>query len=240
MGPGGGGRRRGKVERKYQFPFGWIGNAAVEKLYSYGPATAGAPSAKTPAAERAGSSASTTRMPSPTVSAPPPPALRIAMFVAPPAPTDVPSTTNVSERVAAPPSLSTVSSFSVPPLEMKVPGPATPAWRAPVITSTSPAAGLLCRSIVPELVNVDGHADQVALQRPAERHCVVGVPEREILPRAVQRRGACHCGECQRSVVGEAVVWAGAEVRYGHPQRIAHAVPSGVGEVPQVEQAIVE
>ena len=44
-----------------------------------------------------------------------PPALRIAMFVAPPGPTDVPSTTNVSERVAAPPSLSTVSSFSVPP-----------------------------------------------------------------------------------------------------------------------------
>ena len=39
------------------------------------------------------------------------------------------------------------------------------------------------------------HADHLALQRPAERHCVVGVPEREILPRAVQRRGACHCGE---------------------------------------------
>ena len=50
------------------------------------------------------------------------------------------------------------------------------------------------------------HADQVALQRPAERHCVVGVAEREILPRAVQRGGACHCGEPQRSVVGEAVV----------------------------------
>ena len=31
-----------------------------------------------------------------------------------------------------------------------------------------------------------------------------------------------------------------AEVRYGHPQRIAHAVPIGVGEVPQVEQAIVD
>ena len=27
-----------------------------------------------------------------------------------------------------------------------------------------------------------------------------------------------------------------AEVRYGHPERIAHAVPIGVGEVPQVEQ----
>ena len=35
-----------------------------------------------------------------------------------------------------------------------MPGPATPACRAPVITSTSPAAGLLCRSIVPELMNV--------------------------------------------------------------------------------------
>ena len=47
-------------------------------------------------------------------------------------------------------------------------------------------------------------------------------------------------GQRQRSVVGEAVVWAGAEVRYGHAERIAHAVPSGVGEVPQVERAIVE
>ena len=94
--------------------------------------------------------------------------------------------------------------------------------------------------MMPELVNVVRHADQVALQRPAERHGVVGVPEREILPRAVERGGACHCGERQRSVVGEAVVWAGAEVRYGHPERIAPAVPIGVGEVPQVEQAIVE
>ncbi len=30
-----------------------------------------------------------------------------------------------------------------------------------------------------------------------------------------------------------------AEVRYGHPERIA-AAPSGVGEVPQVERAIVD
>src|SRR5262245_50144624 len=77
------------------------------------------------------------------------------MLVGPPEPTVVASTTNVSDRVAEPPWLSTVSSFSVPPLDMKVPGPATPATRAPVITSTSPAAGLLCRSIVPELMNVD-------------------------------------------------------------------------------------
>ena len=40
---------------------------------------------KTPAAERGLSSASTTRMPLPTVNAPAPPALRIAMFVGPPA-----------------------------------------------------------------------------------------------------------------------------------------------------------
>jgi hypothetical protein len=42
----------------------------------------------------------------------------------------------------------------------------------------------------------------------------------------------------QRSVVGEG---AGAEIRYGHPDRIAHAAngPCGVSEVPQVERAIV-
>ena len=71
-----------------------------------------------PLAERAGFFTSTTRMPSLTVSAPPPPALRIAIFVAPRPPTNAPSTTNVSERVATSPWLSTVSSFSVPPLEM--------------------------------------------------------------------------------------------------------------------------
>jgi hypothetical protein len=43
------------------------------------------------------------RIPSPTVSAPVPAALRIAIDVAPAGPTSVPSTTNVSERVAAPP-----------------------------------------------------------------------------------------------------------------------------------------
>ena len=53
------------------------------------------------------------------------------------------------------------------------------------------------------------HADQVALQRPAEGHCVAGLPQREILPRAVQRRSACHLEEGQRSVVGEGVVSTG-------------------------------
>src|SRR4029077_16848323 len=56
----------------------------------------------------------------------------------------------------------------------------------------------------------------------------------------VQRRGSCNIEERQRSVVGENVVWTGAEIRYGHPQRIAHADPSGVGELPQVERTIVE
>ena len=71
---------------------------------------AGAPSAKTPAAERLGSSACTTRMPLSTVSAPAPPAFLTDSRVAPPGPTDVPSTTRTSERESAPPSFSTVSS----------------------------------------------------------------------------------------------------------------------------------
>ena len=74
------------------------------------------------------------------------------------------------------------------------------------------------------------YADQVALQRPAERHRVVGVAEWEILPRAVQSGGACHCGEPQRSIIGEAVVWPVAQVGYGHPKRIPHAVT--IGEMP--------
>src|SRR5262249_14751451 len=75
-----------------------------------------------------------------------------------------------------------------------------------------------------------------------ERHCVVGIVEREILPHGIQRRGACHCGEPQRSIIGidEAVVWAVAEVRDGHPEHIAAAVRSGLGEMPQVERTIVD
>ena len=90
-----------------------------------------------------------------TVSAPAPPAWRITMFVAPLAPTDMPSTTNVSECVAAPPSLSTVSSFSVPPFGDEGAGPGSPGLaRAGDHEQRRPATGLLCRSIVPELVNV--------------------------------------------------------------------------------------
>ena len=151
----------------------------------------------------------------------------------------MPSTTNVSERVAAPPSLSTVSSLSVPPLEMKVPSArGTPACRAPVITSTSPATGLLCRSMMPELVNVvtpikwpcNGPPSAIALLGfPSGRYCPV-----------------------LSSVV--APVTAGSlsvpllvKLLFGPSPRSAMATrsvsrppPSGVGEVPQVEQAIVE
>src|SRR4029453_5236898 len=139
------------VFRRYQLPCDPGVAPPLNRKYPNAPAVIEPPwSENAPDAERAGTSACTTRMPSPTVSAPPPPALRIAMLVGPPGPTDVPSTTKVSERVAAPPSLRTVSSLSTPPLEMKVPGPGRPAmgvgtrpaWRAPVITSTSPATGL--------------------------------------------------------------------------------------------------
>jgi hypothetical protein len=83
------------------------------------------------------------------------------------------------------------------------------------------------------------HADQVALQGAVECHRVVRVPEREILPGVIQRNGACHGGQRQDSVVGEAVVLAVAQIRYGHPERIADTVSIGVGEVPQVERTIV-
>ena len=153
-------------------------------------------------------------MPSPTVSAPAPPALRMeglrrALRRRP----IVPSTTNVSESVAAPPSLSTVSSFSEPPLEMNVPGPATPAVRR-AGDDEHVAGGRVALQIDHARIGERRHADHVALQRPAERHRIVGVAEREILPRAVQRRGACHCGERQRSVVGEGVVSACSEIPY--------------------------
>ena len=112
----------------------------------------------------------------------------------------------MSECVAAPPSLSTVSSFSVPPLEMKVPVPASPSL-ARAGDHEHVASDGVALQIDGARVGERLHADQVALQRAAERHRVVGVPEREILrPDAVERGGACHCGECQRSVVIEAVV----------------------------------
>ena len=84
------------------------------------------------------------------------------------------------------------------------------------------------------------HADHVALQRPAERHGVVGVPEREILARAVQRRGACHCGEPSVPLLVKLLFGPVAEVRYGHPTVSRTPSPVGVGEMPQVERAVVE
>ena len=47
-------------------------------------------------------------------------------------------------------------------------------------------------------------------------------------------------GSASVPLLVKTVVGAGAEVRYGHPQRIAPAAPIGVGEVPQVERAVVE
>src|SRR5262249_6811172 len=78
------------------------------------------------------------------------------------------------------------------------------------------------------------HADQLTLHRPVERHCVVEVAEREILPRRVQLRGAWCSEQRKRSEIGEAIVWVGAKVRYSHPERIASA-PRGVGEMSQIE-----
>ena len=115
------------------------------RRYSNGPAVTRLASWKAPPAERVGSSTSTTRIPLPKVRPPVPPALRMKVFVAPPAPTAVPSTTKVSDSVAAPPWLSTVSSFSIPPLEIYVPPPPIPGVeppRPPVIINTSPGAGL--------------------------------------------------------------------------------------------------
>ena len=151
----------------------------------------------------------------------------------------MPSTTNVSERVAAPPSLSTVSSFSVPPLEMKVPGPATPAWRAPVITSTSPATGLLCRSIVPELVNVVTPINWPC-NGPPSAIALLGLPSGRYCPVLSSVVAPVTAGSASVPLLVKLLFGPVAEVRYGHPERIAHAVPIGVGEVPQVERAIVD
>jgi hypothetical protein len=134
------------------------GSPPRNSLYSKSPASNSPPaSANASGAEWLWFKTSTTRIPSPTVSAPEPPAFRTNICVARLGPTDVPSTTSVSEIVAAPPSLRTVSSSSEPPLEMNVPPPPVPGVDPPcppVIINTSPGAGLLCRSITPELVNV--------------------------------------------------------------------------------------
>ena len=174
------------------------------------------------AAERAGSITCTTRMPSPTVSAPAPPALRITMFVAPPG---ADRRAVYDQRIGARCGAALVEHRVE--LQRAAIGDEgagagnAPAWRAPVITSTSPATGLLCRSMMPELVNVV-HADQVALQRPAERHCVVGVARAgDTAPCCpawwrLSLRGALSVPLLVKLLFGPV-----AEVRYGHPERIA-------------------
>ena len=121
----------------------------------------------------------------------------------------------------------------------KLPPPKLPAVRAPVITSTSPGAGFAWRLITPLLTKLD-----------APTICPCNGPPRAMAFNALSCGRYCPvltsvvapatAGERQRSVVGETVVGAGAEIRYGHPQRIASSDPIGVGEVPQVEGAIVQ
>src|SRR5262245_47528216 len=118
-------------------------------------------------------------MPLLTVSTPGPWALRTIMFVGPPR-TCVVSTTNVSERVATSPWLSTVSSFSVPPSEMKVPGPG-PAMRGVDRQASLACAGdhehvasdRVALQIDRARVGERRHPDQVTLHRPVESHRVV-------------------------------------------------------------------
>ena len=113
--------------------------------------------------------------------------------------------------------------------------------RAPVITSTSPATGLLCRSMMPELVNVDAPTPiKWPCNGPPSAIALFGFPSGRYCPVLSSLVAPVTAGSARRSVVGEAVVWAAAKVRYGHPERIAPAVRSGLGEVPQVERAIVE
>src|SRR5215813_7559193 len=142
------------TERRYQFPLPALAPTPPRnKVYSNAPAIAGAPSVKTPADERLGSSTCTTAMPSPVVNAPAPPAFLTNSLVAPAALTDVPSTTSTSERELAPPSLSTVSLRTRPPFAKNVPPPLDPGVCPPEISRTSPGTGLTCKSMVPELVN---------------------------------------------------------------------------------------
>src|SRR6516164_6279955 len=95
-----------KSERRNQSPGLLPLTPPLNSRYSHGPASIAPPASEnTPGSERFWFNTSTTKIPSPGVSAPAPPALRMKVWVAPPAPTIVPPTTNVSERVAAPPSL---------------------------------------------------------------------------------------------------------------------------------------
>ena len=120
-----------------------------------------------------------------------------------------------------------------------MPGPAVPAWRAPVITSTSPATGLLCRSIVPELVKVCTPI-KWPCNGPPSAIALLGFPSGRYCPALSSVVAPVTAGSLSVPLLVKLLFGPVAEVRYGHPERIAHAVPIGVGEVPQVEQAIVE
>ncbi|MNG20000.1 hypothetical protein D3C84_1042180 [compost metagenome] len=58
--------------------------------------------------------------------------------VAPPLPVAVESTTNISERLFAPPAFKVVLSSKLPPLDTNTPPPLVPAVVAPLISSTLP------------------------------------------------------------------------------------------------------
>ena len=128
---------------------------------------------KTPAAERLGSSACTARMPLSIVSAPAPPAFLTNSRVAPPGPTDVPSTTRTSEREAVPPSFNTVSIKSRPSFDMNVPSPFAPGVWPPGNQQDVAGNGVG--------LQIDGAGvgercctENWALHRPAERHGIEG------------------------------------------------------------------
>ena len=108
-----------------------------------------------------------------------------------------------------------------------------------MITSTSPAAGLLCRSIVPELVNVVTPI-KWPCNGPPSAIALLGLPSGRYCPVLSSVVAPVTAGALSVPLLVKLLFGPVAEVRYGHPERIAHAVPIGVGEVPEVERAIVE
>ena len=128
----------------------------------------------------------------------------------------------------------------MPPLEMKVPVPATPAC---------------ARAGDHEHVASDGVALQIDHARVGERRCtpirwpcngppsaiaLLGFPSGRYCPVLSSVVAPVTAGSASVPLLVKLLFGPVAEVRYGHPERIAHAVPIGVGEVPQVERAIVE
>ena len=200
---------------------------------------AGAPSAKTPAAERLESSASTTRMPLSTVSAPAPPAfLALTCRVAPP---DRRMCRLRPGRRSARRRLLRSTRYRVrsrPPFDMNVPPPFAPGVWPPVISRTSPATGLACRSMVPELVNVV--APRIwPCTGPPSAMALKASSKRQILARAVERGRARTAQQSQGPVVGEGAGTA-AQIRDRDAQRIAYPIAVGVGKVTEIERPVVD